>query len=170
MSENYRVAIIGAVGAVGNTLIQIFEERAFPVAALKLLDTAQAVDDILEFKDEPIMVEALTHESFEDVNLVFSIADTTVSRAFIPTAVEQGCLVIDVSNAFRMQAEIPLIIPEVNIHKVIRHRGVVANPSSSTIQMLVALKPIYDAVGIKRIVVSTYQSVSGKSGMLSSDS
>jgi aspartate-semialdehyde dehydrogenase len=164
MSEDYRVAIVGVVGAVGNTLIQIFEERAFPVAALKLLDTAQAVDDILEFKDEPIMVEALTHESFENVDLVFSIADTAVSREFIPTAVENGCLVIDISNTFRRQAEIPLIIPEVNIQKRVEQSSVVANPSSSTIQMLVALKPIYDAVGIKRIVVSTYQSVSDKSG------
>ena len=164
MNEGYRVAVVGAVSVVGNTLIQIFEERTFPVTALKLLESDHAVDDILEFKDEPIMVEVLTHESFENVDLVFSIADTAVSREFIPTAVENGCLVIDVSNTFRRQTEIPLIIPEVNIQKAVGQSSVVANPRSSTIQMLVALKPIYDAVGIKRIVVSTYQSVSDKNG------
>ena len=164
MSEDYRVAVVGAVSAVGNTLIQIFEERTFPVTTLKLLESDHDVDDILEFKDEPIMVEALTHEVFENVDLVFSIADPAVSRKFIPTAVENGCLVIDVSNTFRRQTEIPLIIPEVNIQKAVGQSSVVANPGSTTIQMLVALKPIYDAVGIKRIVVSTYQSVSDKSG------
>ena len=164
MSESYRVAIVGATGAVGNTLMQILEERAFPISSLKLLASHRSAGEIMDFKDEPIMVEELTHDSFDDVDLVFSSAGTAVSREFIPTAVEKKCLVIDNTNAFRMDADVPLVIPEVNIHAVLKHNGLIANPNCSTIQMLVALKPIYDAVGIKRIVVSTYQSVSGKSG------
>jgi aspartate-semialdehyde dehydrogenase len=164
MSKGYRVAIVGATGAVGNTMISILEERAFPVASLKLLASHRSAGEILTFTDDPIMVEELTHDSFDDVDLVFSSAGTSVSREFIPTAVEKGCLVIDNTSAFRMDPDTPLVVPEVNIHAAIRHKGLIANPNCSTIQMVIALKPIYDAAGIKRIVVSTYQSVSGKSG------
>lgn len=164
MHRNYRVAIVGATGAVGTTMRQILEERAFPVASLKLLASHRSAGEILTFKDKPIVVEELTHDSFDDVDLVLSSAGKSVSREFIPTALENDCLVIDNTSAFRMNAETPLVIPEVNMHAAMRHRGLIANPNCSTIQMLVALKPLYDAAGIKRIVVSTYQSVSGKSG------
>ena len=110
------------------------------------------------------MVEELTHASFGDVDVVFSSAGASVSREFIPTAVEKGALVIDNTSAFRMDPGTPLVVPEVNMDEARTHNGLIANPNCSTIQMMVALKPIYDLVGIKRIVVSTYQSVSGKSG------
>jgi aspartate-semialdehyde dehydrogenase len=110
------------------------------------------------------MVEELTHDSFNDVDLVFSSAGSSISKEFIPTAIDKGCLVIDNTSAFRMDADTPLVVPEVNMRAAMKHNGLIANPNCSTIQMVVALKPIYDRVGIKRIVVSTYQSVSGKSG------
>ncbi len=164
MHESYRVAIVGATGAVGNTMLQILEERGFPIASLKLLASHRSAGEILSFKDAPIIVEELTHDSFGDVDVVFSSAGGSVSREFIPTAVEKGALVIDNTSAFRMDPDTPLVVPEVNMDAARTHNGLVANPNCSTIQMMVALKPIYDAVGIKRIVVSTYQSVSGKSG------
>ena len=164
MHESYRVAIVGATGAVGNTMLQILEERGFPIASLKLLASHRSAGEILSFKDAPIIVEELTHDSFEDVDVVFSSAGASVSREFIPTAVEKGALVIDNTSAFRMDPATPLVVPEVNMDAARTHNGRIANPNCSTIQMMVALKPIYDAVGIKRIVVSTYQSVSGKSG------
>ena len=164
MDRSYRVAIVGATGAVGTTMRQILEERAFPTASLKLLASHRSAGEILTFKDQPIVVEELTHDSFDDVDLVFSSAGASVSREFIPTAVEKKCLVIDNTSAFRMDADTPLVIPEVNMHAAMRHQGIISNPNCSTIQMLMALKPLYDVAGIKRIVVSTYQSVSGKSG------
>ena len=164
MHESYRVAVVGATGAVGNTMLQILEERGFPIASLKLLASHRSAGEILSFKDAPIIVEELTHDSFEDVDVVFSSAGGSVSREFIPTAVEKGALVIDNTSAFRMDPDTPLVVPEVNMDAARTHSGLIANPNCSTIQMMVALKPIYDAVGIKRIVVSTYQSVSGKSG------
>ena len=112
----------------------------------------------------PLSLKNLTHDSFEDVDVVFSSAGASVSREFMPTAVEKGALVIDNTSAFRMDPATPLVVPEVNMDAAQTHTGLIANPNCSTIQMMVALKPIYDAVGIKRIVVSTYQSVSGKSG------
>lgn len=164
MCESYRVAVVGATGAVGNTLLELLAERDFPIASLKLLASHRSAGEIITFQDEHIIVEELTHDSFGDVDVVFSSAGASVSREFIPTAVENGALVIDNTSAFRMDADTPLVVPEVNMHAVQKHNRLIANPNCSTIQMMVALKPIYDAVGIKRIVVSTYQSVSGKSG------
>ncbi len=164
MSASYRVAVVGATGAVGKTMLQILEERAFPIADLKLLASHRSAGKTLSFNSEPSVIEELTHDSFEDVDVVFSSAGASVSREFMPTAVKKGALVIDNTSAFRMDAETPLVVPEVNIDAARTHKGLIANPNCSTIQMMVALKPIYDRVGIKRIVVSTYQSVSGKSG------
>ncbi len=164
MSQSYCVAIVGATGAVGNTLLQILEKRAFPIDSLKLLASHRSAGEILSFKDQHIVIEELNHDSFHDVDLVFSSAGATVSREFIPTAVQNGALVIDNTSAFRMDDDTPLVVPEVNMHAARKHNGIIANPNCSTIQMMVALKPIYDTAGIKRIVVSTYQSVSGKSG------
>ncbi len=164
MHESYRVAVVGATGAVGNTMLQILEERGFPIASLKLLASHRSAGEVLPFKDAQIVIEELTHNSFEDVDVVFSSAGASISREFIPTAIEKGALVIDNTSAFRMDPDTPLVVPEVNIDAAGDHNGLIANPNCSTIQMMVALKPIYDAVGIKRIVVSTYQSVSGKSG------
>ena len=164
MNESYRVAIVGATGAVGNTMLELLEERSFPVGDLKLLASHRSAGEILTFKDAHIVIEELTHDSFEEIDLVFSSAGASVSREFIPTAVDKGALVIDNTSAFRMDDNTPLVVPEVNMDAALEHNGLIANPNCSTIQMMVALKPIYDVVGIKRIVVSTYQSVSGKSG------
>ncbi len=164
MRESYRVAIVGATGAVGNTLLELLAARHFPIASLKLLASHRSAGEIITFKDEHIIVEEVTHDSFGDIDVVFSSAGATVSRKFIPTAVENGALVVDNTSAFRMDADTPLVVPEVNMDAARKHNGLIANPNCSTIQMMVALKPIYDAAGIKRIVVSTYQSVSGKSG------
>lgn len=164
MCESYRVAVVGATGAVGNTLLELLAERDFPIASLKLLASHRSAGEIITFQDGHIIVEELTHDSFGDIDVVFSSAGASVSREFIPTAVENGALVIDNTSAFRMDADTPLVVPEVNMHAVQKHNRLIANPNCSTIQMMVALKPIYDAAGIKRIVVSTYQSVSGKSG------
>lgn len=164
MCESYRVAVVGATGAVGNTLLELLAERDFPIASLKLLASHRSAGEIITFQDEHIIVEELTHDSFGDIDVVFSSAGASVSREFIPTAVENGALVIDNTSAFRMDADTPLVVPEVNMHAVQKQNRLIANPNCSTIQMMVALKPIYDAAGIKRIVVSTYQSVSGKSG------
>ncbi len=164
MHESYRVAIVGATGAVGNTMLGLLEARTFPVSSLKLLASHRSAGEILTFKGVHIEIEELTHDSFEDIDLVFSSAGASVSHEFIPTAVAKGALVIDNTSAFRMHDDIPLVVPEVNMDAAQKHNGLIANPNCSTIQMMVALKPIYDAVGIKRIVVSTYQSVSGKSG------
>lgn len=164
MRESYRVAVVGATGAVGTTLLELLAERNFPIASLKLLASHRSAGEVLTFKDEHIIIEELTHDSFGSVDVVFSSAGATVSRKFIPAAVENGALVVDNTSAFRMDADTPLVVPEVNIDAARKHNGLIANPNCSTIQMMVALKPIYDAAGIKRIVVSTYQSVSGKSG------
>jgi aspartate-semialdehyde dehydrogenase len=162
MGKNYRVAILGATGTVGAMIMQILEERAFPVSALKLLDLHHGVGEVLTFKDKPIMVEELTHDAFNDVDIVFSSAGSSTSSEFTPTAVKKGCIVVDNTRAFRTDASTPLVIPEVNLHAAMRHHGVIANPTSATIQMLVALKSLHVAAGLKRIVVSTYQSVSEK--------
>ena len=164
MLRSYRVAIVGVTGAVGNTMLGLLEERTFPVGNLKLLASHRSAGEILTFKGSHIEIEELTNASFENIDLVFSSAGASVSREFIPTAVEKGALVIDNTSAFRIDDDIPLVIPEVNMDAALKHNGLIANPNCSTIQMMVALKPIYDAVGIKRIVVSTYHSVSGKSG------
>ena len=115
MRESYRVAVVGATGAVGNTMLQLLEERLFPIASLKLLASHRSAGEILSFKNDPIVIEELTHDSFEDVDVVFSSAGASVSREFIPTAVDQGALVIDNTSAFRMDAATPLVVPEVNM-------------------------------------------------------
>ena len=164
MSREYRVALMGATGAVGTSMLEILEERNFPVSSLKLLASHRSAGALKSFKDETVVVEELTHDSFEDVDLVLASAGGSISKEFLPTAVKNNCISIDNTSAFRMDPDTPLVIPEVNMHAAHDHQGIIANPNCSTIQMLVALKPIYDAVGINRIVVSTYQSVSGKGG------
>ena len=142
MHESYRVAIVGATGAVGNTMLGLLEERTFPVGSLKLLASHRSAGEILTFKGAHIEIEELTHDSFEDIDLVFSSAGASVSREFIPTAIEKGALVIDNTSAFRMHDDIPLVVPEVNMDAAQKHNGLIANPNCSTIQMMVALKPI----------------------------
>lgn len=163
MKSEYHVAVAGATGAVGNEMIRILEEQEFPVASLKLLASSRSVGKTLDFRGESLHVEELRKDSFEGVDIALFSAGASPSKEFAPAAAESGCVVIDNSSGWRMDPEVPLVVPEVNPHAVAdyRNKGIIANPNCSTIQMVVVLKPIYDAVGIERVVVSTYQAVSG---------
>ena len=163
MKSEYHVAVAGATGAVGNEMIQILEEQEFPVASLKLLASSRSAGKTLDFRGESLHFEELRDDSFEGVDIALFSAGAAASRQFAPAAAESGCVVIDNSSGWRMDPEVPLVVPEVNPHAVAdyRRKGIIANPNCSTIQMVVVLKPIYDAAGIERVVVSTYQAVSG---------
>jgi aspartate-semialdehyde dehydrogenase len=163
MKSEYHVAVAGATGAVGNEMIRILEEQEFPVASLKLLASSRSVGKTLDFRGESLQVEELREDSFEGVDIALFSAGAGPSRKFAPAAAESGCVVIDNSSGWRMDPEVPLVVPEVNPHAIAdyRNKGIIANPNCSTIQMVVVLKPIYDAAGIERVVVSTYQAVSG---------
>ena len=163
MKSEYHVAVAGATGAVGNEMLQILEEQEFPVASLKLLASSRSAGKTLDFRGESLHVEELRDDSFEGVDIALFSAGAAPSRQFAPAAAESGCVVIDNSSGWRMDPEVPLVVPEVNPHAVAdyRRKGIIANPNCSTIQMVVVLKPIYDAAGIERVVVSTYQAVSG---------
>jgi len=152
---------MGATGAVGEELRRILEQREFPLGSLKLLASSRSAGKQFEFRGEKLTVEELKPESFEGVEIVLASAGATVSKKFAPEAVKRGAVVVDNTSAFRMEPDIPLVVPEVNPHAIERHNGIIANPNCSTIQMVVALKPLHDEAKIKRVVVSTYQAVSG---------
>jgi len=160
-SQGYNVAVVGATGAVGTMMIKVLEERNFPVKSIKFLASARSAGKKLTFKGTEVVVEELKESSFKGVDIALFSAGASVSRAFGPVAVSSGCVVVDNSSAFRMDPETPLVVPEVNPHALKKHKGLISNPNCSTIQMVVALKPIRDAAGIKRIVVTTFQAVSG---------
>jgi aspartate-semialdehyde dehydrogenase len=160
-ATSYTVAIAGATGVVGGTVRRILEERSFPVAELRLLASARSAGRRLPFKGAELEVHELGPDSFGGVDLVFFAAGGSVSREYVPQAVAAGATAIDKSSVFRMDPGVPLVVPEVNADHLASHTGIIATPNCSTIQMVVALKPIYDAAGIKRVVVSTYQAVSG---------
>ena len=157
--KQYNVAVVGA-GVVGKTILEILEERKFPVKSLKLLATSRSAGRRMQFRGEEYTIEETTPQSFSGVDLAF-FAGGGASKLFAHEAVQQGAVVIDNSSAFRLDPAVPLIVPEVNPEDIKNHRGIIANPNCSTIQMVVALKPLDDAAGLKRVVVSTYQSVSG---------
>ncbi|WP_128894189.1 aspartate-semialdehyde dehydrogenase [Longirhabdus pacifica] len=163
MSEqkNFNIAVVGATGAVGSQIISLLEERNFPIEQLTLLSSARSAGSVIDFKGEQIVVQEATTSSFENIDIALFSAGGSVSKTFIPHAVKAGAICIDNTSAYRMDADTPLIVPEVNIDHIDQHRGIIANPNCSTIQMVAALKPLYDAYGIESIVVSTYQSVSG---------
>ncbi|HET9122793.1 MAG TPA: aspartate-semialdehyde dehydrogenase [Acidiferrobacteraceae bacterium] len=156
-----RVAVVGATGAVGAEFIKLLERRAFPVEKLTLLASARSAGQTLHFRGQPIVVEELTRDSFGAIDLAFFSAGASVSKEFCPAAAAAGALVIDNSSAFRMDPKVPLVVPEVNPETIGTHQGIIANPNCTTIQMVVVLKPLHDAARIKRVVVSTYQAVSG---------
>lgn len=160
-SNGYSVAVAGATGAVGNTMIRVLEERKFPVREIRYLASERSEGKILKFKNEDVVVRKLTADSFKGVEIALFSAGASRSKEFAPHAVRAGAVVVDNSSAFRMDPEIPLVVPEVNPDAIKRHKGIIANPNCSTIQMVVALKPLHDAARIKRIVVTTFQSVSG---------
>ncbi|MBF0495309.1 MAG: aspartate-semialdehyde dehydrogenase [Deltaproteobacteria bacterium] len=161
MSKLFDVAVVGATGAVGNQMIACLEERNFPVKTLKLLASEISIGKKLKYKGKDIPVEVLSENSFDGLQIALFSAGGGTSQKFAPIAASKGCVVVDNSSAWRMDPEVPLVVPEVNPHAIARHKGIIANPNCSTIQMVVALKPIHDVARIKRIVVSTYQAVSG---------
>ncbi|MBM7564668.1 aspartate-semialdehyde dehydrogenase [Paenibacillus sacheonensis] len=157
----FNVAVVGATGAVGEQIIGLLEKRDFPIAALKLLSSARSAGKKITFKGKEYTVEEATPESFKGVEIALFSAGGDVTRALAPHAVEHGAVCIDNTNAYRMDPDTPLVVPELNIDKVSEHRGIIANPNCSTIQLVAALKPIQVRYGISRIIVSTYQAVSG---------
>ena len=160
-ARSYSVAIAGATGVVGGAVRGILEERSFPVAELRLLASARSAGRRLPFKGAELEVQELGLGSFAGVDLAFFAAGGAVSKEYVPQAVAAGATAIDKSSVFRMDPGVPLVVPEVNAEHLAAHTGIIATPNCSTIQMVVALKPIYDAAGIERVVVSTYQAVSG---------
>jgi len=157
----YRVAIVGATGAVGQELLRVLEQRRFPIRSLRLLASERSVGKTLMFHGEPLPVEVLRPDSFAGIEIAFFSAGGARSKEFAPVAVQAGAIVIDNSSAFRMDPEVPLVIPEINPDALRCHRGIIANPNCSTIIMLMALEPLRRLARIRRIVVSTYQAASG---------
>lgn len=158
--KKYNVAILGATGAVGTEFLKLIEERKFPYAELRLLASKRSAGKQIEFMGKTYTVQEATKDSFAGIDIAL-FAGGSVSKEFAPYAVEAGAVVIDNSSAFRMDPEVPLVVPEVNPQAILKHKGIIANPNCSTIIMVMALKPLYDIAKIKRIVVSTYQAVSG---------
>jgi aspartate-semialdehyde dehydrogenase len=161
VSKEYVVAVVGATGAVGVAMRNILAERKFPVKELAALASSRSAGKQLEFCGEPVTCKELTADSFRGVDLALFSAGGGTSTQFAPFARNAGCVVVDNSSAWRMDPAVPLVVPEVNPDDVDWHEGIIANPNCSTIQMVVALKPLHDAAQIKRVVVSTYQAVSG---------
>jgi aspartate-semialdehyde dehydrogenase len=163
MTREFNIAIVGATGLVGETLIQVLEERAFPISELHALASNRSVGKSVQYMGRSVPVQELGSFDFGKVDIGFFSAGAEVSREYAPKAAEAGCIVIDNTSEFRYYDDVPLIVPEVNPHAIVgyRKRRIIANPNCSTIQLGVALKPIHDVVGIERINVATYQSVSG---------
>ena len=163
MNRKFNVAVVGATGVVGETILSILAERDFPVGKVHAVASSRSAGEKIEFKGENLVVEDLVTFNFAGIHIGLFSPGASVSAIYAPIAVAAGCVVIDNTSQFRYDDDIPLVVPEVNPHAVARYtnRGIIANPNCSTIQMLVALKPIHEAVGIERINVCTYQSVSG---------
>ncbi|MBI4826518.1 MAG: aspartate-semialdehyde dehydrogenase [Nitrospirae bacterium] len=159
--DKYTVAVVGATGAVGNEMVSILEERNFPVGKLRLFASERSEGNTLDFHEKPVTVEVLKADVFKGIDIALFSAGGDRSIEFAPIAAKAGCVVIDNSSAWRMDPEVPLVVPEVNPHDLKWHKGIIANPNCSTIQMVLPLKPIHDTARIKRVVVTTFQSVSG---------
>jgi aspartate-semialdehyde dehydrogenase len=159
--KKYVVAVVGATGAVGNEMIDTLEERRFPVEKLRLFASERSEGKTLEFEGSEFPVETLNERSFEGIDIALFSAGAERSKIWAPVAAKSGCVVVDNSSQWRMDPEVPLVVPEVNAHDLRWHKGIIANPNCSTIQMVVVLKPIHDAARIRRVVVTTFQSVSG---------
>jgi aspartate-semialdehyde dehydrogenase len=159
--KKFTVAVVGATGAVGEQIIQLLEQRQFPIERLKLLASARSAGKTMMFRGVEHLVEEATPESLLGVEIALFSAGGHISKVLAPIAAATGVICIDNTNAFRMDPDTPLVVPEVNIDKINEHKGIIANPNCSTIQMVTALKPLQDRYGIARIIVSTYQAVSG---------
>ncbi|MGD8191073.1 aspartate-semialdehyde dehydrogenase [Brevibacillus ginsengisoli] len=157
----FNVAVVGATGAVGQQIIALLEERDFPIAELRPLASGRSAGKTIRFKGQDVVIQEATPESFAGIHYALFSAGGAVSKELAHDAVRHGAVVIDNTSAFRMDPNVPLVVPEVNMDDARKHQGIIANPNCSTIQMVAALKPLYDRYGIDRIIVSTYQAVSG---------
>lgn len=161
MSKMYNVAVAGATGAVGVEMVKTLEKRNFPVKNLKLLASKRSAGKTMTFKGEPVVIEELTHDSFKGVDIALFSAGGDISKEFAKSVVDSGAVMIDNSSAFRMEDDVPLVVPEVNPEDIKWHKGIIANPNCSTIIMLVAVAPLHRAKKLKRLVAATYQATSG---------
>ncbi len=160
--KQYKIAVVGATGMVGRTFLKVLEERKLPAESYTLFSSAKSAGTKIQFMGKEHIVQELTETSFDEgFDIALFSAGGSTSEKFAPIAAAKGCLVIDNSSAWRMNKDVPLVVPEVNPEEIKNHKGIIANPNCSTIQAMVALKPLYDKYGIKRIVYSTYQAVSG---------
>jgi len=161
LGQSYRVAILGATGAVGTELLELLDQRNFPVSELKLLASPRSAGSTLTFQGESLAIEAVNEASFNNVDIVLASAGGSISRQWVKDIVAAGAVMIDNSSAFRMDADVPLVVPEVNPSAAANHKGVIANPNCTTILMSVAVYPLHQVMPIQRIVAATYQSASG---------
>jgi aspartate-semialdehyde dehydrogenase len=161
MSTGLHLAIVGATGAVGAELLQLLDQREFPLRGLKLLASPKSAGKVLKFKGEEIPVEALSRNSFKSVDIALFSAGAGISREYGALAVDAGAVVIDNSSAFRMENDIPLVVPEINPDDIHQHKGIIANPNCTTIIALMAIYPLHKVFGLKRVIASSYQAVSG---------
>ena len=159
--KDYHIALVGATGAVGAELLGVLERRNFPVASLRAISSARSAGKTVSFKGRPIPVEALTESSFAGIDIVFFSAGSEISRTWVPLARKAGAIVIDNSPAFRMEDDVPLVIPEINAADVRTHRGIIANPNCTAAVALMAIYPLHRAFGVGRVIASSYQAVSG---------
>lgn len=159
MAKN--IAIMGATGAVGQELLRLLESRNFPIGKLKLLASARSAGKKVNFKGEEITIEELTHDSFENVDIVLASAGGSISAEFAPSAVKAGAVVVDNTSHFRMDPEVPLVVPEINEAEIANHKGIIANPNCTTAIAAVALWPLHKEFGLKKVIMSTYQAASG---------
>ncbi len=161
MAKKYNVAVVGATGMVGQKMIDLLLERDFPVSGIKLLASSRSAGTRIQVGTSSETVEELKPQSFDGIDFAFFSAGGDISKELAPEAAKRGAIVVDNSSAFRMDADVPLVVPEVNSDAVRQHSGIIANPNCSTIQMVVALKPLQAAAPLKRVVAATYQAVSG---------
>jgi aspartate-semialdehyde dehydrogenase len=159
--NRYIVAVVGATGAVGNEMIKTLEDRDFPVENIRLFASERSEGKTLKFREKDILVESINEKSFKGIDIALFSAGAERSKIWAPVAAGSGCVVVDNSSQWRMDPKVPLVVPEVNPHDLKWHKGIIANPNCSTIQMVVVLKPIHDAAKIRRVVVTTFQAVSG---------
>jgi aspartate-semialdehyde dehydrogenase len=159
--KNYHIAVVGATGAVGTELFRVLERRGFPVATLKPISSARSAGKNITFRNESFPVTLLTKDSFAGIDIAFFSAGSSISREFVPVAREAGALVIDNSPAFRMQEDVPLVIPEINSEDVDKNRGIIANPNCTAAVGLMAIYPLHRAFGVRRLIGASYQAVSG---------
>ncbi len=162
--KKYHIAVVGATGAVGTELLRVLEQRSFPVASLRPIGSARSAGKTIRFHDDLITVEELTERSFDKIDIVFFSAGSENSRKWVPIARQAGAIVIDNSSVFRLEPDVPLVIPEINGEDVRKHHGLIANPNCTTAVALMAIYPLHRAFGVRRVFAASYQAVSGSGG------